>query len=427
MSNSHAHANWPRWLYTLLFMALSPLLAISLWRKKRALGKSPDNEWQQRLGFGFPTVNPGSWLLHCASMGEVSAAAPLIRVLLERGVRLTLTTSTAAGAAQVARLFPEQLTHIYLPFDLPGNMSRLLRHVKPQRLLIIEVELWPNLLAQCKKRQIPVYLLNARLTNDSCRRYSKWPKLVQPMLSALSHVAAQDQRDADNYRTLGVSAEKISINGNIKFALSQSNTLLAQREQLATRLNTDDRPTLLAASTHAGEESELIQALKVLATQYPALLLVLVPRHPQRFSEVEALCRQSGLNWQAFSSGQPVDNATQILLVDALGQLQALYGLCNMAFVGGSITDRGGHNPLEAALFGKPVMMGPHRENNLQICEIMAAQGALAGVTNAGDIVECTRYWLDDSTAYQLACASSQRCLQSGQDALSRTLDMLGL
>ena len=422
---SRLRSNLARLTYTLLFSLLSPLLLVSLKRKKRALNKSADQEWAQRFGFRLPASEAQGWLIHCASLGEVNAATPLIIALLEQGIPLTISTTTAAGAAQVEKRFAQQVKHSYLPLDLPGPMSRFLQAVNPKKVLIIEVELWPNFLHKCKERQIPVFLINARLTDNSRQRLARWPALSQPMLSSLTAIGTQTERDLQNYLQLGVASDKINLSGNIKFALNLDEQLQHDAEALRRRYNPADRPVLLAASTHQGEEKLVIEAWQHLRQQTPQLLLILVPRHPQRFAEVQALCQQYQLTVTQVSLKQETIEQTDVVLVDVLGQLQAFYGLATIAFVGGSVTNRGGHNPLEASLFNVPVMMGPYQHNNQHICDLLKANKALVEIQDEQTLIAQFQHWLHDPHELKAARQGASATINQFQNALEATLKMV--
>ena len=357
-----------RYLYSLLLLLLVPVfLLLAVWQTITG-NKLAARRQFQRCGF-LPRIKKKQGILvHCVSVGEVATAAKLLKVMLQQqpDLVITITTTTATGAEQVQKTFADSVQHLYLPYDLPFNMTRLLNKLQPSQVLVTEVELWPNMIHACWRRDIPVTIINARMTDRSVRSYQKISALFQPMLHKLKQVCAQGQRDFDNYLALDIPREKLFLSGNIKFDLQLTTADQQQAQQLKQTLALPPRPIFIAGSTHDPEEQLLLEAYKALSQQYPDLLLILVPRHPQRFEKVYQLCQQFQFKTVRMSQGQSCQADSQIILGDTLGQLNSLYALADFAYIGGSIADRGGHNPLEASIHGLPVMMGPHTYNNLR-------------------------------------------------------------
>jgi 3-deoxy-D-manno-octulosonic-acid transferase len=295
-----------------------------------------------------------------------------------------------------------KVTHTYLPIDLPWLMSSLLKQVKPDMLVIMEVELWPNLINQCykyknkqgDKKNIPVCIVNARLTDKTTKGYQKFISLAQPMIQQLHRVYARNQTDFDNYLTMGITPEKLTLLGNIKFDIEPADMSAAQ--ELRDALNLTKRKVIIAGSSHEGEESLIVEAYQQFKTQYPDLILIICPRHPERFIPVFEYLISHGLNTLKMSESDSAETTTDVLLGDQMGQLSKLYGVCDIAFVGGSFAKRGGHNPIEAAAFAKPIIMGPHVYNNPEICHTLADDGGLTIANNHFEFISQLNTWLSD-------------------------------
>ena len=355
-----------RWLYTLLFYLISPFLLVRLWQRGQ---RAPAylQRWGERFGRG-PVLTPGVLWIHAVSVGETVASAPLVKALQQRypDLPLLVTTMTPTGSERVRALFGDSVQHAYAPYDLPHAVGRFLRRCRPRALIVMETELWPNTIHACHRRGLPVILANARLSERSARGYGRVSALAAPMLAELDWVAAQAQADADRFERLGVPPGRIEVTGSIKFDISLSATLRQQAGSLRQALGRG-RPVWIGASTHDGEDAILLAAHQRLLKQHPEALLILVPRHPERFAEVGALVRSRGLTL-ALRSRDESAAGVNVLLGDTMGELLMLYGAADVAFVGGSLVESGGHNPLEPAAWGMPVLMGPHVFNFADIC-----------------------------------------------------------
>ncbi|WP_460311484.1 3-deoxy-D-manno-octulosonic acid transferase [Aliiglaciecola aliphaticivorans] len=375
-------------------------------------------------------VRQSEILIHCVSVGEVAVAARLIDTLLIASPTLsvTVTTTTPTGAANVKNLLGEKVQHLYLPIDLGWMMSRLFNQVRPKKVLVVEVELWPNMIRQCAKKHIPILLINGRMTDRSVRGYQKLSLLIAPMLQSINHVCVQSQRDYDNYLSLGVPAHKLTITGNIKFELDNSISGIA--EPLVSQFKAENRKILIAGSTHDPEEKILLDAAKSLIGQFPELLLMIVPRHPQRFDKVYELLKNAGLNimrtsQKSLPQEQNLQPHIDIVLVDQMGVLTDLYHYADFAFIGGSIAVRGGHNPLEAAVAGIPTMMGNSTHNNPVICEALKTSGNLFSVNSSEDVVQTVRHWLIDENARIAAGQKGYDVVKANKGALQRTIALI--
>lgn len=370
----------PRLLYTALLYLLTPVILARLWLRGR---QAPAYRRRIAERFGWiPDMAEGKPLLwvHAVSVGETLAAVPLVKALRDRypDKRILVTTMTPTGSERVRAALGSEVEHVYAPYDFPGAVARFLRRTRPEALIIMETELWPNTVAACRRRDIPVLLANARLSEKSAKGYRRLGGLTRQLLSSLHCVAAQADADGERFVALGLPRERLTVTGNIKFDLELSQELRERAQQLQSRWRGEHnpRPIWLAASTHAGEEQEILAANKQLLASFPNLLLVLVPRHPERFDEVFSLCRRQGLATARHSLGE-LPEGQQVLLGDTMGELLAFYGACDVAFVGGSLQPVGGHSLIEPAAWCKPVLSGPHLFNFAEVRERLLAAHAL--------------------------------------------------
>lgn len=418
-----------RTLYTALFYLGLPLVAIRLWLRSR---KAP--AYAKRIGerftYGMPTLHPGGIWVHAVSVGESIAAAPMIRALLQRypTLPITVTCMTPTGSERIQALFANQprVQHCYLPYDLPCAAARFLDRVQPKLAVIMETELWPNHIHQCAKRAIPVALANGRLSERSAKGYGRFSKLTAPMLAEMSFFAVQTEAEAQRFRDLGARPETVEVTGSIKFDLTIDPQLLQRAAQLRGQWQALERPVWIAASTHEGEDEVVLNAHRRLLANYPNALLILVPRHPERFNSVFELCQREGFATVRRSTGASVDGETSVLLGDTMGELLFLYALADSAFVGGSLVPNGGHNLLEPAALAKPVISGPHLFNFLDIAAQLREAGALAEVDDAeGLAVEVQRLFELPRDAQRMADAGLA-VMRRNQGALQRLLDGLG-
>ncbi|WP_353370622.1 3-deoxy-D-manno-octulosonic acid transferase [Aliiglaciecola sp. NS0011-25] len=414
-----------RWLYSLTLSLVIPILFIH-WLVNFSLRKKQFNLHRlNRFSIYTKAVKGSEILIHCVSVGEVAVAASLIEKLFREdpNLNVTVTTTTPTGAANVKNLLGEKVQHLYLPFDLGWMMKRMLNKIRPKQVLVVEVELWPNMIRQCVKGQIPVILVNGRMTDRSVRGYQKMAALISPMMQSIKHVCAQSERDYRNYLSLGIPADKLTITGNIKFELE--NTISGAAEPLVTKFKHEKRKILIAGSTHDPEEQILVEATKSLIKQFPELLLMIVPRHPQRFDKVYELLSGSGLSVSRTSQTNKSVRHTDIVLVDQMGVLTDLYHYADFAFIGGSIAAKGGHNPLEAAVAAIPTMMGNHIHNNPAICESLKQSGNLFLVTTSQDIVDLVSHWLVDDKARISAGQKGYDVIKSNRGALQKTIELI--
>ncbi|MCB1638774.1 MAG: lipid IV(A) 3-deoxy-D-manno-octulosonic acid transferase [Thiothrix sp.] len=409
-----------RMLYSLCLYLLLPLLLLRL--LLRSL-KQPEyrRRWRERLGLVPPPDSQDKRpliCLHAVSVGETMAARALVEALLKAlpGYQLYLTSTTPTGSATVKRLFDGRVGHAYLPYDLPGAMARLLERVRPQLFLVMETEIWPNLYAACHQRDIALMLVNARLSARSATAYQRVAPLVAETLMHVSVIAARHETDARRFRDLGADPERVRVAGNIKFALQPDPVLVAAGQ--AFRADSGRRQVWCAGSTHEGEERLLLAVHRSLRRDYPALLLILAPRHPERFEAVAALCREAGLSMVRRSEGMMLQPQTAVLLGDSMCELLMWYAASDMAFFGGSLVPVGGHNPLEASALGLPVLSGPHVHNFADLYPDMMDAGAAALVESSSELEHHLRLWLADPLLAQQQGTAGRVFFERHQDVV---------
>ncbi|WP_331689416.1 lipid IV(A) 3-deoxy-D-manno-octulosonic acid transferase [Aquilutibacter rugosus] len=415
--------------YSTLMVVITPLLLLYLLLRSRK-----DPAYRQRFAERFALKLPAASakdgiVLHTVSVGEFNAAKPLIKQLLLQYPQLvlTITCTTPTASAAIQKLQAEQqelgrkIEHCYLPFDYPVLMRLWLKYMQPQLLLILETELWPNLLANCKALSIPTLVVNARLSARSARGYRRFSALTQPMLQQISQILTQDKHSARRFLALGAKA--VQVAGNVKFELDvpKSSTQLAQ----SLKPLLQGRTVWVAGSTHAGEDELLIQAYQQLKVQFPQLLLVLVPRHPERFDTVAELLQQQQLKFVRRSVNGLPDASTQVWLGDSMGELLSWYQLADFVFIGGSLIERGGHNPLEAMAFGKAVLSGPYVFNFQLVFQLLQQQQAYFPVATVPDLVSTVTQLMQHP---ELAIQTGEKGLklyQQQQGAVARIMDQV--
>ena len=414
-----------RKFYTLLLYLLTPLVLLRLvWRGLRA----PDywRRWPERFGTIEPPLGEHVIWIHAVSVGEVQAAEPVIRALLEQRPEhsILVTTVTPTGSSRVVDMFGDDVAHVYAPYDLPGAVARFFDRVRPQLAIVMETELWPNLFHACHHRSVPLLLVNARLSARSVAGYRRVRKLVCRTLACVTEIAAQTATDAGRFESLGAAADSISVTGNMKFEQRIPPSLLERAEVLRRDWGTA-RPVWIAASTHEGEDEMLLDVFRQLRKQFSGCLLVLVPRHPERFESVAELCRHRGYNTVLRSEQVPCTPETSVFVGDSMGELPLFYAAADVAFVGGSLVHHGGHNLLEPAALGIPVVTGPNVFNFVEICDLLLQAGACKKVETTAELLQTVSRWLEDANERHHVGQQGRQVVEKNRGALKSVMAMI--
>ena len=414
-----------RILYIVLSYLLTPaLVGVILWR-----GRNNRGYWKhlgQRFGLGRRLDRQGAIWVHAVSVGEVQAAAPLVRALQRRYPErpLVITSMTPTGADRAEALFGATVDRRFVPYDLPGSVRRFFDRVRPDLAIIMETELWPNLFNECGRRRVPLVLASARISPRSVGRYRRLVGLFREVLSHGIVIAAQSEADAERFRLVGASGERTHVTGNLKFDFD----VPADAPRLGRELREQQaalRPVWIAASTHAGEEEIAIEAHRRVLERYPDAVLLLVPRHPERFEPVAALLARSGLGYVRRSSGARLRAEQSVFLGDTLGELMTFYAAADVALVAGSLVPIGGHNLLEPAALGLPVLVGPHTFNSEDIASLFLAEGAARQVTDNESLACAVIELLGDAPRRHAIGARGKSVVENNRGALARLLGLV--
>ena len=376
----------------------------------------------------FTKPTPNGVIVHAASVGEVIAATPLIKAIQVRYPKLpiTITTVTPTGSARVKDAFGESVSHFYLPYDLPDAINRFIDFVQPKLMIVIETELWPNLIARFHQRNIPFIVANARLSPRSAKRYGWIKRALKGTWQRINMILAQDKVSEQRYLDLGYPHEKLVNTGNLKFDLEITEHIRKKVFETVEALNISKRLVWIAGSTHEGEEKMILNAHQELIKKYPDLLLILVPRHPERFNQVEELIQKSGLSYRKRSQFEPLEQTTQVLLGDTMGEMMVLYGLAEIAFVGGSLVKHGGHNPLEPIAFELPVISGVHTYNIPEIfAKLRSVHGVIEVESSAEALAQTVAFLLENTSVRERIAHYGFEVLKENQGALARHLNLL--
>jgi len=410
-------------LYSLLLrLALPFALARLYWRARRAPA------YRERIGERLaraPLPEVDVWL-HAVSVGEAQAAAPLIERLLARepACRVLVTTTTPTGAERVRARFGARVIHRYCPYDLPAFMARFLDAARPRLVLVMETEIWPNLLVCCAQRHIPVALVNARLSARSARGYARLGRFTRETLRRFAWIAAQSEADAERFVALGAAPERVRVSGSLKFDVEPPPDLFARAAKLRQAWGAR-RPVWIAASTREGEEELVLEAHRQIRAQFPQALLVLVPRHPERFAPVAHLVGEAGLRLARRSLDEPCAPPIQVYLGDTMGELPLLIAAADAAFIGGSLVPRGGQNPLEAAAASVPLALGPHTFNFAAIAAALIEAGGAVQVSSPRALADTMRRWLADAPSRRAAGERARQTVERHRGALERIMDLV--
>ena len=411
-----------RYLYTCIYYLCAPLLCIR-WVYKSFKPPQYREPMRERFGFVARQQKESIWF-HAVSMGESIAAKAIINELLEEkaDLNIVVTTTTPTGARLILEDMGDRVTHHYSPCDLPGTIKRFAKRIKPSVLVIMETELWPNWLYHMKKAGVPIILANARMSRKSANNYLKIESLINEMMSAFSLVLAVCEADAQRFISLGVDAERSRVTGNIKF-----DQAFDVNEENGYYLPWSERKTLvwLAASTHRGEDQILLSAHKKVLEKLPQAKLIIVPRHPERFDEVEHLIQESGFSFARRSQPDTWRESTDVLLGDSMGELMLAYQLSDVAFVAGSLVPIGGHNVIEPAMLGKPVLSGPYVHNFQEIFHELESQGGALQASTDGEISELVVDLLENENRRNAVGSNAKKVVEKSRGALKRTVKEL--
>lgn len=413
-----------RWLYILVFTLSIPVLLLRLWWKGL---KNPDyrKRWAERFGFFKPPVQTGGLWVHAVSVGETMAAVPLIREFQKRfpTLPITITSTTPTGYKTVDTIFKDEIFQVYFPYDLPWCIEQFLKRIQPTLFIIMEKELWLNCFLMCHQKNIPIYIVNGALSLHSLKGYQRLNQMTQMMLTCITYVFAQSQTDAERFLKLGLDPSRLMVTGNMKFDVPIKEGIEAVGKQYRDTFGT--RPVWVAASTHTGEEELVLLAFKQILKQYPDALLILVPRHPERFETVAALLIKQGYIFVKRSSKHPITKETQILLGDTMGELSLFYATADVAFVGGSLVPVGGHNALEAAALGVPVTIGPYVDNCLEITKLLSDADALIQISDSDALAKAVLQWFSDPLARKQAGAFGKNVVEKNRGVVKQIVDFI--
>lgn len=414
-----------RFAYVLLSWLMAPIfVGHLLWR---SLGQP---EYRRRLGERFgrylePMSAPAIWI-HAVSVGEVTAAAPLVRVLRQRypGTPVVVTTMTPTGSQRARDLFGVTVTHAYVPYDAPGPVHRFFDWARPRLAIVLETEIWPNLYHECGRRGVPLVMASARVSGRSMRGYRVLFGLIRDTLAHGIVIGAQSLTDAERFRALGANPARTHVTGNIKFDFELA-TEVGERGKAFRALHAPQRPVWIAASTHQDEEALLIESHRQVLATFPDALLILVPRHPERFVAVAGLLQRAGMATVTRSSGERCAHGTRVFLGDSMGELTMLYAAADVAFVGGSLVRVGGHNLLEPAALGLPAITGPHNFNAPDIAALLVEEGATLTVPDAAGVAPEVIRLLGDPAERQRLGNAARATLEANRGSVRRLLALV--
>ncbi len=414
-----------RFFYSFLIILCTPFVllyfAVRGFRDSSYLGR-----WNERFGFVSALDQRGGIWVHAASVGEFNAASPLIRALLKAypEIPLTVTTLTPTGSERVKRDLGNKVAHSYIPIDLPGSVSRFLKRLQPRMIIVMETEIWPNLYLQSRRLNIPLLMANARLSKRSVERFRRWPGFVEEVLQTVAWTGAQSDADAERLVSCGTNLQRIDMTGNLKFDLSVPASLEERAVALRLRWG-QERPVLVAGSTHEADENVVIPAFVELLKAVPDALLILVPRYPERFARATQLAKAAELRTELRSQGEICSAQAQCFVIDSIGELMSYYACADVAFVGGSFGEQGGHNALEPAALGKPVLLGPNMENAKEIANQLLECHAAQRVTNQQDFRQAAEKILTDGVLRDSMGQAGRGLVENNKGALNLTLSAI--
>lgn len=414
-----------RFLYSLLLLLGTPFVLL-YFVMRGVRDQSYFGRWGERFGLLKDDVPEGGVLLHAASVGEVNAANPLIRALLKTHPELpvTVTTLTPTGSDRLRHEFGDRVFNNFIPIDLPWAVSRFLNRLKPRLIIIIETEIWPNLYLHAKTKGIPLVMVNARLSARSSDRLGLVSGFTEQVLSSVAWIGAQSTQDAQRLVDCGAKADRTCMTGNLKFDLGIPDGLLEKGFALRSHWKSQ-RPVLVAGSTHEADENVLLPAFIDLLKALPDALLILVPRRPERFGRVIQAAKDAGLATELRSQREMCSREAQCFVIDTLGELLTYYACADVAFVGGSIGDQGGHNALEPAALGKPVLLGPNMPNAREIADQLLGCNAARQVSNSSELQQAAELILNNTELRDQMGQSALALVESNKGALNTSLQAI--
>lgn len=369
--------------------------AAKLWLlHRRNIGKEPSERIGERFGCASRQRPKGILIwAHAASIGETLSILPISRKLEEKGFNILITSGTVTSANVLETRLPKNITHQFIPVDLPFSVKRFLNHWQPNLAMFVESEFWPNLILETTSRSIPMVLVNARMSEKSARRWKSMPKLISPLLESFSSILAQSEMDGERLKSIG--GKNIQIGGNIKY---DAPPLSADKDSSITLLNyLGSRPCWLAASTHIGDEILVADAHQKLSAKFPELLTLIAPRHPNRAKAIGEILQSRGLSCAFRSKGNKINTDTDIYIADTLGEMGLLYTVLEIVLIAGSFDKHGGHNPIEPALLNNALLAGPDMKNFEDACISLEGAGALSRVCHNEDLIKALETLLKDS------------------------------
>lgn len=415
-----------RWIYTGVMYAATPIILYRLFVRGLRL-RSYLHRWAERFGyFKAPEFRRDSIWVHAVSVGELNAAIPLIIALRERykDEPIVVTTVTPTGSDRLRQVFGDSIFHVYLPYDIPASVNRFLTRIRPRLAVVMETEIWPNLFFACQLRGIPVVIANARLSERSLRGYGPVQPLAGEAIRSATFIAAQSQTDYDRFLSLGARCDRLALVGNIKYDLDMPHDMIESGIEWRFRAG-ERRPVWIAASTHEGEELAVVDAHAKVLRKFPDALLIVAPRHPERFRPMFQLCESFGFRTRSRSRDATADHETQCFVADSLGELLRFYAASDVAFVAGSIVAIGGHNVLEPALLGKPIVVGPHTFNFAEITDLLIARGAAVRIESGDMLGEAVCALMGNEEDKRRMGAAATEVIAHERGALARTLEII--
>lgn len=414
-----------RVLYSAVWYLATPVLVVWM-----LVLIARDRAWRgglrERFGLVRWSIRKGIWI-HAASVGEVQAALPLVDALRMQypELPLTLTAFTPTGRAHALRNLPHDVDCMLLPFDFPGAAARFIRRLRPRVAVIIETELWPNLFGACERARVPVLMVSARLTEQGARSYRRWRRLTRATLRIPAIISAQTDADAGRIQALGADPTRVTVGGNIKFDFRLPAGIADRAAGLRDETGIGDKAVWIAASTHEGEEEAVLAAHDAVLAARRGVVLVLAPRHPDRADAVAEAARAAGRRVARRSAGETCKRGTHVYLLDTLGELATFYGLAEVAFIGGTLVPVGGHNLLEPAAFGLPLLCGPHVEHVSDMFALLHEAGAVERVEDAAQLGATVLAMLDDAGRRGRAGEAARRVLEQNRGAVDRAVHLI--